>query len=232
MVWNRWRGFDKTWVNPAEMRAYGERCPSLAAVANWAGRPRRTSPATARRCAWASATISANGFAVLGARPLLGRGFSPEEDRAGGPEGGGARPRALAGPLRRRPRRDRAARRARRRAARGGGRDAARASRCPRTSPRTRPSRRRSTCPARPTQTTSRSSATTATTAAARLAPGASRGARDRGAARGDAPADRRGRYDPRAEHSAFAVPLPDEILGPHRPRGRGRPRRRRSCCC
>ena len=36
MVWNRWRGFDKTWVNPAEMRAYGERCPSLAAVANWA----------------------------------------------------------------------------------------------------------------------------------------------------------------------------------------------------
>ena len=39
MVWNRWRGFDKTWVNPAEMRAYGERCPSLA--------PSPTGPSTA-----------------------------------------------------------------------------------------------------------------------------------------------------------------------------------------
>ena len=84
MVWNRWRGFDKTWVNPAEMRAYAERCPSLAAVANWAvDRANLTGDGEAVRVG--TALISANGFAVLGARPLLGRGFSPEEDRAEGP---------------------------------------------------------------------------------------------------------------------------------------------------
>jgi len=84
MIWNRWRGFDKTWVNPAEMRAYGERCPSLAAVANWAvDRANLTGDGEAVRVG--VALISANGFAVLGARPLMGRGFSPEEDRAEGP---------------------------------------------------------------------------------------------------------------------------------------------------
>jgi hypothetical protein len=84
MIWNRWLGFDKTWVNPAEMRAYGERCPSLAAVANWAiDRRNLTGDGEAARVG--VALISANGFSVLGARPLLGRGFAPEEDRAEGP---------------------------------------------------------------------------------------------------------------------------------------------------
>jgi len=35
MIWNRWRGFDKTWTNPAEARAWTQRCPSLAEVAYW-----------------------------------------------------------------------------------------------------------------------------------------------------------------------------------------------------
>ncbi|MFI4943746.1 MAG: ABC transporter permease [Burkholderiales bacterium] len=84
MVWNRWRGFDKTWVNPAEMRTYGERCPSLARVANWSIDPQNlTGDGEAARVN--VGFISANGFAVLGARPLLGRGITPEEDRAGGP---------------------------------------------------------------------------------------------------------------------------------------------------
>ena len=84
MVWSKWKGFDKTWVNPAEMRAYGERCPSLARVANWSIDPQNlTGDGEAARVN--VGFISANGFAVLGARPLLGRGITTEEDRAGGP---------------------------------------------------------------------------------------------------------------------------------------------------
>jgi len=84
MIWNRWLGFDKTWVNPAEMRAYGERCPSLQAVANWSiDRRNLTGDGEAARVG--IALITANGFSVLGARPLLGRGILEQEDRAEGP---------------------------------------------------------------------------------------------------------------------------------------------------
>ena len=84
MIWNRWRGFDKTWVNPAEMRAYGERCPSLARVANWSFDAQNlTGDGEAARVN--VGFVSASAFAVLGARPLVGRGIAPEEDRAGGP---------------------------------------------------------------------------------------------------------------------------------------------------
>jgi len=84
MIWNRWRGFDKTWVNPAEMRAYGERCPSLARVAHWSFDAQNlTGDGEAARVN--VGFVSASAFAVLGARPLVGRGIAPEEDRAGGP---------------------------------------------------------------------------------------------------------------------------------------------------
>lgn len=85
MVWNRWRGFEKTWVNPAEARAWKERCPSLTDVAHWqVDRANLTGEGEALRVG--VGFVSANTFAVLGARPLLGRGFTREEDRFGGPE--------------------------------------------------------------------------------------------------------------------------------------------------
>ena len=84
MIWNRWRGFDKTWVNPAEMRAYAERCPSLARVAYWSFDAQNlTGDGEAARVS--VGFVSASAFAVLGARPLVGRGIAPEDDRAGGP---------------------------------------------------------------------------------------------------------------------------------------------------
>ena len=83
MVWGRWRGFDKTWVNPAEMRAFAARCPSLAATAFWSlDALNLTGEGEAARVD--VGFVSANVFAVLGARPLLGRGIAPEEDRPGG----------------------------------------------------------------------------------------------------------------------------------------------------
>jgi predicted permease len=84
MVWNRWRGFDKTWVNTAEMRAYDERCRSLAAVTHW-GIDSRNLTGDGDAVRVAIGLITANGFDVLGARPLLGRGFTPDEDRPEGP---------------------------------------------------------------------------------------------------------------------------------------------------
>jgi putative ABC transport system permease protein len=84
MVWSRWKRFAKTWVNPAEMHAYAERCPSLAEVAFWRTGPLNlTGGGEAVRVG--AGRISANTFDVLGVRPALGRGFLAEEDRPGGP---------------------------------------------------------------------------------------------------------------------------------------------------
>jgi predicted permease len=85
MIWNRWVGYDKTWSNPAEARAWKERCPSLADVAHWqVNRVNLTGGGEALRVG--AGYVSANTFAVLGARPMLGRGFTTEEDRFGGPK--------------------------------------------------------------------------------------------------------------------------------------------------
>ena len=85
MIWNRWVGYDKTWSNPAEARAWKERCPSLADVAHWqVNRVNLTGGGEALRVG--AGYVSANTFAVLGARPALGRGFATEEDRFGGPK--------------------------------------------------------------------------------------------------------------------------------------------------
>ena len=84
MIWNRWRGFDKTWTNPAEARAWKERCPSLAEVTHWqVDRANLTGDGDALRVG--VGFVSASTFAVLGTRPMLGRSFTPEEDRFGGP---------------------------------------------------------------------------------------------------------------------------------------------------
>ena len=84
MIWSRWRGFDKTWTNPFESLAYAEGCPSLERVAYWqTGAANLTGDGEPVRVAvgW----VTAGAFDTLGARPLLGRGFAPEEDRPEGP---------------------------------------------------------------------------------------------------------------------------------------------------
>ena len=216
MVWNRWRGFDKTWVNPAEMRAYGERCPSLAAVANWAvDRANLTGDGEAVRVG--VALISANGFTVLGARPLLGRGFSPEEDRAEGPHvavlghalwqgrfGGDARvigqlveldgvPHEVVGVM-----------------------PPGFALPTDFTEDAAEPTQ--IYVPRAPDADDLTQFGNHGDYGAALLASGASpaRATEELQAATRQLTAE--GKYDTRASHSAFAVSLPDEILGPHRP--------------
>ena len=85
MIWSRWKDFDKTWVSDGEVLDYRRRCTTLAAVAAWQptqgnltgdGEPVRIG----------LARVTANAFRVLGAEPLLGRVFTADEDRPGGPQ--------------------------------------------------------------------------------------------------------------------------------------------------
>ncbi len=198
------------------MRAYGERCPSLAAVANWTvDRQNLTGDGEAARVG--IALISANGFAVLGARPLLGRGFSPEEDRAEGPHvavlghalwqgrfGGDPRvigqlleldgvPHEVVGVM-----------------------PAGFALPTDFTEDAAEPTQ--IYVPRAPDTDELMQFGNHGDYGAARLALGASpaRATEELRAATRQLTAE--GRYDTRANHDAFAVSLPDEILGPHRP--------------
>jgi putative ABC transport system permease protein len=81
---NRWRGFDRTWVNPFEIRTYVERSPSIADAAWWQTAFRNlTQDGEAVRVG--AGLVTANTFDVLGARPLMGRLFRSEEDVPAGP---------------------------------------------------------------------------------------------------------------------------------------------------
>ncbi len=82
MVWSRWKSFDKTWVANGEVAGY-RRLPAFESVAAWeidqanltgGGDPIRVGVAG----------VTANTFATLGSKPLLGRSFSEAEDRPGG----------------------------------------------------------------------------------------------------------------------------------------------------
>jgi len=84
MIWSRWVDFPKTWVSDGEVLDYRRECPSLESVAAWssdeanltgAGQPARVG----------AAAVTANVFETLGASAKLGRGFTEEEDRPGGP---------------------------------------------------------------------------------------------------------------------------------------------------
>lgn len=81
-LWNRWTGFDKTWLSELEAVDYRRLCRTLAAVAVWSsGQANLTGGGEPVRVGYAEVTT--NTFAVLGARPLAGRTFADDEDREG-----------------------------------------------------------------------------------------------------------------------------------------------------
>jgi predicted permease len=82
MIWSRWEGFDKTWLSEVELLDYGRLCQSFARVAGWSsGQSNLTGDGEAVRIGTAGVTAST--FATLGSEPLIGRTFTPEEDRPG-----------------------------------------------------------------------------------------------------------------------------------------------------
>jgi putative ABC transport system permease protein len=85
MIWSRWKGYDETWLSDAEIVDYRTRISSLTAVAAWSPEQGNlVTDAEPRHIGYGS--VTANLFSVLGAEPLLGRTFTEEEDRPGGPK--------------------------------------------------------------------------------------------------------------------------------------------------
>jgi predicted permease len=84
MVWSRWNAFDKTWVADGEVMDYRRLVPSLESVAAWDAGEANLTGGGSEPVRVGTAAVTANTFTTLGARPLLGRGFTEEEDRPGG----------------------------------------------------------------------------------------------------------------------------------------------------
>jgi putative ABC transport system permease protein len=81
-LWNRWTGFDKTWLSELEVVDYRRLPRTLEAVAAWSsGQANLTGGGEPVRVGYAE--VTPNTFAVLGARPLAGRTFAQGEDREG-----------------------------------------------------------------------------------------------------------------------------------------------------
>jgi putative ABC transport system permease protein len=82
LIWSRWTSFDKTWLSAAEVMDYRTRCRTLDGVAAWGtGQANLTGDGEPLRVGVGQ--VTANAFDVLGAAPLIGRTFTPDEDRPG-----------------------------------------------------------------------------------------------------------------------------------------------------
>ena len=84
LIWSRWVSFDKTWLSDQEIVDYRTFSKTMTAIAGWSsGQQNLTGDGEPVRVG--VGFVTANTFDVLGARPLVGRGFTADEDRPGGP---------------------------------------------------------------------------------------------------------------------------------------------------
>src|SRR4029453_11413007 len=84
MVWSKWVSFEKTWVASQEVFDYRELARTMTDVASWANTSQDLTEA-GEPVRLTVGLVSANTFDVLGARPLIGRAFTPDDDRRAGP---------------------------------------------------------------------------------------------------------------------------------------------------
>jgi putative ABC transport system permease protein len=82
MVWSKWVSFDKTWVSNAEFLDYQRISRTMSDVAAW-GTAQQNLTGDGEPTRIGVGLVTANTFDVLGAKPLLGRVISAEEDRPG-----------------------------------------------------------------------------------------------------------------------------------------------------
>lgn len=84
LIWSRWVSFDKTWLSEAEILDYRRLGRTMTDVAAWSsGQQNVTGAGDPVRVG--VGFVTANTFDVLGARPLMGRGFTVDEDQPNGP---------------------------------------------------------------------------------------------------------------------------------------------------
>ncbi len=83
-IFSRWVSFDKTWLSDLEVMDYRRLARTMTAVAAWdTGQQNLTGDGEPIRVS--VGLLTANALDVLGARPLLGRMFTVDEDRPNGP---------------------------------------------------------------------------------------------------------------------------------------------------
>jgi len=85
MIWSKWTSFDKTWVASGEVMDYRRRARTLEEVAAWSDGQVNLTGGDAEPERVAAASVTANTFSTLGARPMLGRTFTAKEDVPNGP---------------------------------------------------------------------------------------------------------------------------------------------------
>jgi putative ABC transport system permease protein len=84
MIWSRWKDFPKTWLATGEIVDYRRDVSSFERVAAWdSNRANLTGDGDPVRIGIAA--VTARTFETLGSRLQLGRDFTAEEDREGGP---------------------------------------------------------------------------------------------------------------------------------------------------
>ena len=81
-IWSRWADFDKTWVSEAELLDYRQ-ARSLRDAGAWSTTQANLTGANAEPERVGAARVTPNVFTALGAEPLHGRTFTPDEEIEG-----------------------------------------------------------------------------------------------------------------------------------------------------
>jgi predicted permease len=79
MIWSRWISFDKTWLSDQEIVDYRALSKTMTDIAGWTGGQQNLT-GDGEPIRVGVGFVTANTFQVLGAAPLIGRTFTPEED--------------------------------------------------------------------------------------------------------------------------------------------------------
>jgi putative ABC transport system permease protein len=83
VVWSAWKGFDQTWLSYDEWEGWKARVPAFADIALFSDGFVTFDGDTPERVRVAS--LHQNLLPILGARPMLGRHITPDEDKVNGP---------------------------------------------------------------------------------------------------------------------------------------------------
>jgi putative ABC transport system permease protein len=84
VVWSAWKGFDQTWLSYDEWEAWRAEIPAIADIALFSdGAATLTGSGDPERLR--AGFVMENTFRILGVEPMIGRGFTAEEDRPNGP---------------------------------------------------------------------------------------------------------------------------------------------------
>lgn len=82
-VWSAWKGFDRTWLSYDEWEGWKARVTAFADIGLYTDGSTTVDGDSPERVR--ATSVHANVFSILGVAPERGRGFTPDEDRPGGP---------------------------------------------------------------------------------------------------------------------------------------------------